>query len=232
MPAVVRGSWSSLIAVGILVGVIVQTALLARAGIGVGDALLVDLAALLSGLIGAKLWYIALRPRAWRQRIGEGFSIDGSIVAAPVAGAIAMLALNLPVGAFLDGSTPAFFFGMAVGRLGCFLTGCCAGRCTAARWGVWSSDRRVGARRIPAQLLESVIALVIATATLLLAARPAAPVGGAVFVGGVAAYILVRQWLLRLRAEPREPSIAQPLTAGAAALVLAVDAVALVAGVV
>ncbi len=232
VPAVVHGSWSGMIAVGILVGILVQAALLSRAAIGVGEALLVDFAALAAGLIGAKLWYVALRPRAWRQRIGEGFSIDGSIVAGPAVGVIAMLALGLRVGAFLDASTPAFLFGMAIGRLGCFLTGCCAGRCTRARWGVWSSDRRVGARRIPAQLLESAIAVVIAIATLLLAARPAAPVDGAVFVGGAAAYILARQWLLRLRAEPREPSIAQPLTAGAAALVLAVDAVALLAGVV
>lgn len=230
MPAVVRGSWSGLIAVGVLAGVLVQTTLLARPGISAGEIVLVDLAAVVAGLLGAKLWYIALRPRAWRQRIGEGYSVDGSMVAGPIAGVIAMLALDLPVGAVLDASTPAFFVGMAIGRLGCFLTGCCAGRCTNARWGVWSSDRRVGARRIPAQLLESGVAIIIAIATLLLAARPATPGAGAVFVGGAAAYVLARQWLLRLRAEPRHPSIAQPLTAGTAALVLAADAVALLAG--
>lgn len=232
MPAVVRGSWSSLIAVGTLVGIIVQTSLLSRDGISIGETLLVDLAAVVAGLVGAKLWYVALRPGEWRRRIGEGFSVDGSIVAGPVAGVVAMLALDLPVGAVLDASTPAFFVGMAIGRLGCFLTGCCAGRCTRARWGVWSSDRRVGARRIPAQLLESGIAIVIAIATLLLAARPAAPLAGAVFVGGAAAYILARQWLLRLRAEPRAPSIAQPLTAGVAAVVLIADAVVILAGTV
>jgi len=231
MPAVVRGSWSGLIAVGILVGILVQTSLLSRAGIGVGEALLVDFAALAAGLIGAKLWYVALRPGAWRKRIGEGFSIDGSIVFGPVVGVIAMLGLALPVGGFLDASTPAFFFGMAIGRLGCFLTGCCAGRCTRGRWGVWSSDRRVGARRVPAQLLESGIALAIGIVTLLLVTRSTA-FDGAVFVGGAAAYILARQWLLRLRAEPREPSIAQPLTAGAAALVLVLDAIAMFAGAV
>ena len=230
VPAVVHGSWSGLIAVGILVGILVQTSLLSRVAIGVGEALLVDFAALVAGLIGAKLWYVALRPNEWRKRIGEGFSVDGSIVFGPVAGVIAMLALELPVGAILDASTPAFLVGMAIGRLGCFLTGCCAGRCTRARWGVWSSDRRVGARRIPAQLLESGIATVLAIATLLLVARPAAPLSGAVFVGGAAAYVLARQWLLRLRAEPRSPSLAQPLTAGAAALVLMVDAAMILAG--
>lgn len=229
MPAVVHGSWSSLIAVGLLAGIVAQTTLLARFGIGLSEALLVDLAAVVAGLVGAKLWYLGLQPRAWRRRIGEGFSVDGSIVFGPVAGVAAMLALDLPIGSVLDASTPAFFLGMAIGRLGCFLTGCCAGRCTAARWGVWSSDRRVGARRIPAQLLESGVAAVLGAVTLLLLAGPGTSISGAVFVGGAAAYILARQALLRLRADPRPPSIAQPLTAAAAALVLVADAVVLFA---
>lgn len=232
MPAVVIGSWPALIAIGILVGILAQTALLARAGIGADRALLIDLVALVAGLVGAKLWYVALRPGAWRERIAEGFSIDGSIVAGPLAGVLLLLVMGLPIPVVLDASTPAFLIGMAIGRLGCFFTGCCAGRCTRARWGVWSSDRRVGARRVPTQLLESGISLGLAVVTFLLAARPAPSVPGAVFIGGAAAYILARQWLLRLRAEPRQPSIAQPLTAGVAALVLVVDIVVLLAGVV
>jgi phosphatidylglycerol:prolipoprotein diacylglycerol transferase len=132
----------------------------------------------------------------------------------------------------LDAGTPAFFLGVAVGRLGCFLTGCCAGRCTRAPWGVWSSDRRIGARRIPTQLIESVAGLLLGAASLLLFVLPAASVPGAIFVGGAAAYVLVRHWLLPLRAEPRQFSVAAPLTAAAAALVLAADAVVLFVGAV
>src|SRR5579884_3267225 len=47
---------------------------------------------------------------------------------------------------------------MAVGRVGCFFAGCCGGPPTASRWGVWSSDQRVGACRIPTQLMELVLA--------------------------------------------------------------------------
>ncbi len=226
MPAVIPGSWPGLIALGVLVGAAVQAALLARANISVGQSLIVDLVALVSGLVLAKLWYLALRPRrSWRQSIGEGWTVDGLLFAAPAVGAVALLAFNLPIGVFLDASAPALFFGVAIGRLGCFFTGCCAGRCTRSRWGVWSSDRRVGARRIPTQLLESGAGLLIAiVATLLVLRSPSAR--GAVFVAAVAAYVLVRQFLLRLRAEPHNPIRAR-VTAAVAAFVLLADAVVL-----
>ncbi|MBA2633389.1 MAG: prolipoprotein diacylglyceryl transferase [Chloroflexi bacterium] len=229
MPAVVRGSWSGLIAIGVLVGAAVQAALLARANISVGLSLVVDLLALVSGLVLAKLWYLALRPRrSWRQSIGEGWTVDGLLLAAPAVGGAALLAFDVPVGVFLDASAPALFFGVAIGRLGCFLTGCCAGRCTRSRWGVWSSDRRVGARRIPTQLLESAAGLLIGVvATLLVLRSPSAP--GAVFVAAVATYVLVRQLLLRLRAEPHNPTRAR-VTAAAAAVVLVADVVVLLVG--
>ena len=227
VPAVIHGSWSGLIAVGVLVGAAVQATLLAHANVPVGLALIVDLLALVSGLLLAKLWYLALRPpRSWRQSIGEGWTVDGLLFAAPAVGAVALLAFNLPIGVFLDASAPALFFGVAIGRLGCFFTGCCAGRCTRSRWGIWSSDRRVGARRIPTQLLESATGLLIgAVATLLVLRLASAP--GAVFVAAVAAYVAVRQFLLRLRAEPHNP-IRVRLTAAAAALVLVADGVVLV----
>ena len=230
MPAVIPGSWSGLIAVGVIVGAVVQAQLLARAGVPVGSALLVDLIALLAGLLLAKVWYVALRPRrSWRQFIGEGWSVDGLLLAAPAVGAAALLASGLPIGVFLDASAPGLFFGVAIGRLGCFLTGCCAGRCTRSRWGVWSSDRRVGARRIPTQLLESAAGLLIGVvATLMVVDSSGAP--GTVFVAAVAAYVLIRQFLLRLRAEPHNAIRARVTAAAAAVVLVAATVVVLTTG--
>ena len=118
----------------------------------------------------------------------------------------ALLAFNLPIGVFLDAAAPGMFFAVAIGRLGCFFTGCCAGRCTRSRWGVWSSDRRVGARRVPTQLLESAAGLLIGVAAVLLVLFEVPGVSGLVFVATMAGYIAVRQMLLRLRAERREYS--------------------------
>jgi phosphatidylglycerol:prolipoprotein diacylglycerol transferase len=90
---------------------------------------------------------------------------------------------------------------MASGRPGCFLTGCCAGRPTSSRWALWSSDRRLGIRRFPVQLVEAVLALLIGLAGLVLVLTVEPPVEGAIFIGAIAAYAFCRQLLFPLRIE-------------------------------
>ena len=207
MPAVIHGSWSALVGLGIVVGVLALLWFLSFEGIDAGSGLIVAAVAVAGGIVGAKLWYIVLRPRQWRTSLGEGWSIDGSIVGAPIAAVVAMLALNLPVLAFLDAGTPSFFVGVGIGRLGCFFTGCCAGRCTASRWGIWSSDRRVGARRIPTQLMEAGLGIGLALIFGALDVSGIVPVDGLVFVVGIGSYLAGRQLLLRLRADARSSSL-------------------------
>ena len=204
IPAVIPGSLPVLAAAGVLVALVIQAAILADEGVPIAPSLVVSLLAIASGLIGAKLWSLALHPG--ESLVGPGWAVDGFLVVAPVAAVTALLVFGLPIGMYLDATAPGLFFAVAIGRVGCFFTGCCAGRCTSSRWGVWSSDRRVGARRIPTQLLESASGLLIgvAAAALVVGNMPAPP--GAVFVGALAAYFAVRQLLLRLRAESRRYS--------------------------
>jgi phosphatidylglycerol---prolipoprotein diacylglyceryl transferase len=207
MPAVIHGSWTALCAVGIVVGVLALLWFLSFEGIAPGPALIVAVVGVLGGIVGGKLWYIVLRPRQWRTSLSEGWSIDGSIGAAPIAAVIAMLVLGLPVLPFLDAATPAFFVGVGIGRLGCFFTGCCAGRCTTSRWGIWSSDRRVGAKRIPTQLMESGLGFGLAVLFGALDISGIMPVDGIVFVVGIGSYLAGRQLLLRLRSDARSSSL-------------------------
>jgi phosphatidylglycerol:prolipoprotein diacylglycerol transferase len=207
MPAVIHGSWMALCAVGIVVGILALLWFLSFEGVAPGPAVIVAVVAVIGGIVGAKLWYIILRPRKWRQSLSEGWSIDGSIGAAPIAAVIAMLVLDLPVLAFLDAGAPAFFVGVGIGRLGCFFTGCCAGRCTTSRWGIWSSDRRVGARRIPTQLMESGLGIGLAIIFGALDVSGVLPVDGIVFVVGIGSYLAGRQLLLRLRSDARSSSL-------------------------
>lgn len=202
-PAVLPGAFTALAVLGILVAVFFQAAILAQRGMAVERGLLITVLAVIAGLLGAKLWYMALKGKPWRETIGQGWSVDGFLVAAPITAILASLALSLPTGAYLDASAPGIFLAVAIGRVGCFVTGCCAGRCTTSRWGIWSSDRRVGARRIPAQLLESGVGLVLAVVSLLAVLNPFTGADGAIFVVTFAAYGLARQVLLRLRAEAR-----------------------------
>lgn len=206
MPGVIPGSFTVLGALGILVALVMQSAILAGESIALSESILVFTIALVVGLLGAKVWYAVLHPGPWRRAILGGWAVDGFLVVAPAAAVVALFAMGLPVGLYLDASAPGIFLAVAIGRWGCFFTGCCAGRVTRSRWGVWSSDRdsRIGARRIPTQLMESGAGLVIGVAALLLVLSDAIEAQGAIFVGAVAAYFFIRQRLLRLRAERRE----------------------------
>lgn len=226
-PAVVPGSYIGMIAVGVALAVAVQARLVAQRGVDGGAVLVTSFVAVLAGIVGAKAWYVADRAGRDRASGPAGWCIQGFLAGAIVALGAGVWYFGLPVGVVLDATAPALFMGLAVGRLGCFFTGCCAGRPSASRWAVWSSDRRVGARRIPTQLLESVAAAAIATAAYVLYRDAAGAATGAVLVAALAAYTLVRQVLLRLRAAPRKSSARGLLTALAAGLVLAVSAAVL-----
>ena len=206
MPGVIPGSFTALGVLGIVVALVVQSAILERASVSVSESLVVSLIALTSGLLGAKVWYAVLHPGPWRKALLGGWAVDGFLVVASIVAVAILLAFELPVGLFLDATAPGMFFAVAIGRLGCFFTGCCAGRCTRSRWGVWSfdRDRRIGAHRVPAQLLESAAGLVIGMVAGALVLSEALRLRGVVFVGAVVAYFAVRQVLLRLRAERRE----------------------------
>ena len=221
-PAVLPGIYTALAIVGFVAALGLQAVVLAGRDVAVGQPLAASVIALVVGLIGAKAWYAVLHPD--ESLIRGGWAVDGFLVVAPLVAAALLYAWDLPVGVVLDATAPGIFFAVALGRVGCFVTGCCAGQCTASRWGIWSSDRRVGARRIPTQLLESGAGLVIGGVSLALVVTAALPLDGAVFVVAFAAYAVVRQALLRLRAEGRRSYRTLPITAVAAGVVVAMVA--------
>lgn len=202
-PAVVPGSFTALAVLGIGAAFVVQSALLDRLGLSVANGILVSLLAVVVGLAGAKLWHMVLQGQPWRESIARGWSVDGFLVVAPIVALGSALVLGIPIGAFLDSATPGVYVAVAIGRLGCFFTGCCAGRPTRSRFGIRSSDRSVVARRIPTQLMESLTGLVIAVVTWLAIAAGVSAGEGFVFVVALVAYVIARQGLLRLREESR-----------------------------
>lgn len=219
-PAVVHGLYTALAVIGFVVALALQSAILSAQSIPGDGPLAASILASVAGLIGAKAWYTVLHPD--QSLIKGGWAVDGFLIVAPVAAALTLYAWDLPIGRVLDATAPGIFFAVALGRIGCFLTGCCAGRCTASRWGIWSSDRRVGARRLPAQLWESAAGLALGIVTLVAVVGGVLPIQGGVFVLGFAIYAAIRQALLRVRAERRRSYRTLPLTAVAAGLVVVV----------
>jgi phosphatidylglycerol:prolipoprotein diacylglycerol transferase len=223
-PGVRLEAWPALVGLGVLVAIAVQGALLARAHLDVMAAIVISLVASVVGYLGAKSWYLVLHRQHPRTFLTSGTCIQGFLLGAIGTLAVGAAVTGLPVGTFVDAATPGLFFAMAIGRPGCFLSGCCAGRPTSSRWGLWSSDRRLAIRRYPVQLAEAAIAATIGAAALalVLATRPSVP--GMVFVGAVAVYTFGRQLLFPLRADPRTLR-GRALTMVICALVLAADLV-------
>jgi phosphatidylglycerol:prolipoprotein diacylglycerol transferase len=111
-------------------------------------------------------------------------------VAVPLLAAIGALSWEL-----IDVATTAILAGLAVGRVGCFLSGCCSGRPAAIgpRYR-WMGDSH---RRLPVQLLDLAACLVLVIATLGCHVSGAATgIATAVGFGG---YFTIRLFLDELR---------------------------------
>jgi phosphatidylglycerol---prolipoprotein diacylglyceryl transferase len=228
VPGIIRYAYASLVFLGVLVGLAVEALLLNGHHYAVLEPLLISAGAVAAGIVGGKAWYIAVQ----RGRKFDGWCVQGFITGTGIVVAVAALAgPGVPAGVYLGVTACALLFGMAIGRPGCFWAGCCVGRATSSRWGIWASDRKVGCRREPAQLLEALASLVIGGAVLAVVLLDGLPRSGPVAVAGLAAYTLVRQFILSLRAEPPERwRYGRQLTIAAAAVALIVSVVLLARG--
>ncbi len=217
VPGVIRFAYATLVGLGVLVGLGLEALLLNHGHYTLFRPMLFSVIAIIAGVIGGKAWYVAVH----RGKKFDGWCIQGFVAGAAVVVAAAALAgPGIPAGAYLAAAAPALLIGMSIGRPGCFWAGCCTGRPTAARWGVWSSDRRLGCRRAPAQLLEALSALISGGAVLIVVLVDGLARSGPVAVVGLAAYTLARQFILGLRAEPRVWPYGRRVTGAIAALAL------------
>ena len=225
VPGVIRFAYATLVSLGVLVGLGLEALLLSGGHYSLLRPMVFSAIAIVAGVIGGKGWYVAVH----RGRKFDGWCIQGFVAGAAVVVAAAALAgPGLPAGAFLAAAAPALLIGMSIGRPGCFWAGCCTGRPTAARWGIWSSDRKLGCRRAPAQLLEALAALVSGLAVLAVVLAAGLARSGPVAVVGLAFYTLCRQFILGLRAEPRVWSYGRRVTGAIAVLALIAGIVLLV----
>jgi phosphatidylglycerol---prolipoprotein diacylglyceryl transferase len=121
------------------------------------------LAALFGGALGAKLLVVVLHWHTVAARFPDlsalisGRSIVGGLIggAAGVFLAKRWLGITARTGNLF---VPGIAAGVAVGRLGCFLRGCCYGKPTALPWGVDFGD---GVPRHPTQLYEALFMAVV-----------------------------------------------------------------------
>lgn len=121
------------------------------------------IAGLLGGAIGAKLleWAINYQFVVAHFSDPRTFLYGRTIVGGLIGGTIAILLVKRKMGISQrmgNAFAPAIALGVAIGRIGCFLAGCCYGKPTNMVWGVNFGD---GILRYPTQLFESAFMLVM-----------------------------------------------------------------------
>lgn len=109
-----------------------------------------------AGIVGGKLGYHSQNPAAFEGSMlldwSRGYLLAGVLIGALTVALFYSLARgkNLPVVG--DVANPCIFLGMAIGKIGCFLTGCCYGR---------TADLPFGLDRHPTPLYEAGACLAI-----------------------------------------------------------------------
>jgi len=119
------------------------------------------LASLVGGVIGAKLPYVFWNVSLFLQGVRDpeilfsGRTILGGLLGGTLAVRLVKrhLGLHTRRGDFM---VPGITLGIVIGRIGCFLRGCCYGTITALPWGVDFGD---GRHRHPTELYEALVCL-------------------------------------------------------------------------
>lgn len=132
-----------------------------------------SLGAGLSAVVGARVLFVLTQlfsGKAWNE-LGDWWQ-GGLVFYGGLFGALAFLFLysrwrRLAVVPLFNTAAPAIALAHAVGRVGCFLNGCCHGSPADAPWGVTMTDPRVlsslkGVPIHPVQLYEAALLVVLA----------------------------------------------------------------------
>jgi phosphatidylglycerol:prolipoprotein diacylglycerol transferase len=155
------GSYVALYAAALLVGALLFRAELRRRGYPRRLWLLLTVAGAVGAFAGSKVYVFLVAPetiifsspRTYFSLAGTGWY--GALIGGGLALALSLRIAGVPLLAAFDTIVPAVPVAQVLGRLGCFLAGCCAGRPTDVPWAVVFPDDP-GLSVHPVQLYEGV----------------------------------------------------------------------------
>jgi phosphatidylglycerol:prolipoprotein diacylglycerol transferase len=221
--------------VGIVLGVTAGTYAARSWGMNANRVYVALLILLLPALLGARLLFVATHWEGYRpnpgtifRRADSGAALDGALGLTFPLSLPLLYAMGLSIGSFWDVATIAILIGVAIIKLGCLMNGCCAGRPSEAWWAVRSRNHQgVVCRRLPSQLLESGLAIILLIGVLTL--HRELPFAGAGFLLALGGYGAGRWWLEATResAGQRRPVI---VNRGISLALLGISAVSFLVG--
>ncbi len=147
---IVISSYGLMLALAFLAGIGIANHLAQKRGIATEDVVNLSFVVMISAIIGARLLYVLFHLNEFSGRwlytfipiqrdgtIGlSGLILLGGVGGAVLAGAVYLWKKKLPIWKFADSVAPALAFGIFIGRIGCFLNGCCFGKACRFPWGV------------------------------------------------------------------------------------------------
>jgi phosphatidylglycerol---prolipoprotein diacylglyceryl transferase len=143
----VRG-YGVMLLLAVVSGVSLAAVRAARAGLGADVIMSLAFVLVVGGIVGARLFFVIqywhlLKGDTWAQTLGNLFSVDkgglvvyGSLIGAALAFALFCRRYRLPALPLGDLIAPSLALGLALGRVGCLLNGCCFGGPTDHAWAV------------------------------------------------------------------------------------------------
>jgi phosphatidylglycerol---prolipoprotein diacylglyceryl transferase len=192
------GSYPAMLFLGLLAGIVAGNLLAHATGMDAFRVYVASLILLAPALIGAKLLYVFShwqsyrhdRKKIWRSGEGGGAMYGGLLLVLPFSVPV-LAVLHLSAGSYWDVAVFTMLVAMVLGRLGCLMNGCCAGRPSNSFLGMYLPNRKgVWQRRVPTPCLEA--ALGAGLLVLALGFRRSMPFPGSLFLLVLAGYALGR----------------------------------------
>ncbi len=135
-------SYGAMLALAFIVGTVLAAFRAQKAGLDKNKIVDLIFYILVSSLLGARLLFAAINWDYYAGHIPEVFQIwegglvfYGGLVLAFIVSVWFIKKNRLPLGKVLDVLAPPVALGIAIGRIGCFLNGCCWGK-VSLKWGI------------------------------------------------------------------------------------------------
>ena len=200
-------SYGMALAVAMAAGFWVSARRASRFGFTSDDMFDAAMPIVIGGLLGAKILFLATNwgeysanPWAILASIRGGFVYYGSLIGGALGAFAWLKRKKYPVLSFCDAVAPAVAVGQAIGRLGCFLNGCCYGG--PVSWGVVFPSLGDNIPRQPVQIYEAIGTLLLAFGLARMAPRARSGRIAGMYLAG---YGVMRFILEMIRTDPRGP---------------------------
>ncbi|MDD5594441.1 MAG: prolipoprotein diacylglyceryl transferase [Candidatus Margulisbacteria bacterium] len=154
-------SYGFFVALGFLAGILLSLYYAGQEKIEQSNILDLAIYVIISAIVGARLFYVFGQWDYYRSNPLEiimvqngGLVFLGGLLLTLLTVLVYSRAKNIPLLRLLDAITPGTTLGYAIGRIGCFLNGCCFGLPTGLPWGVTFPPGSLAAAYCPNQALH------------------------------------------------------------------------------